>query len=119
MLPKKGKHDADYTEAIATAKAKQRPTRAGKADRGIFEKVPGSGVWWIRYVDAQGRYRREIAGTWGNADMLLIKRKNEGIARAEAPRDSATPTRAICRDCIGCTRLFASIRGAGAMMNHA
>jgi hypothetical protein len=21
--------------------------------RGIYEKVPGSGVWWIQYTDAQ------------------------------------------------------------------
>jgi len=57
----------------------KRRARAGKPDRGIFEKLRGSGVWWIRYVDAQGRYRREKAGTWGNADKLLTKRKSEAL----------------------------------------
>lgn len=31
--------------------------------RGIFEKVPGSGTWWIHWYDAQGRRHREKAGT--------------------------------------------------------
>lgn len=67
------------------AEAKKCRARAGKPDRGIFEKVPGSGVWWIRYVDAQGRYRREKAGTWGNADKLLTKRKNEALQGKKLP----------------------------------
>ena len=47
--------------------------------------MPGSGVWWIRYVDAQGRYRREKAGTWGNADKLLVKRKSEALQGKKLP----------------------------------
>jgi hypothetical protein len=27
--------------------------------RGVFEKEPGSGVWWIRYFDQFGKKRRE------------------------------------------------------------
>jgi len=63
----------------------KRRARAGKPDRGIFEKRRGSGVWWIRYVDAQGRYRREKAGTWGNADKLLTKRKSEALQGKKLP----------------------------------
>jgi hypothetical protein len=29
------------------------------SQRGIFEKMPGSDDWWIRYADATGRIRRE------------------------------------------------------------
>jgi integrase len=47
--------------------------------------VLGSGVWWIRYVDAQGRYRREKVGTWGNADRLLTKRKNDALQGKKLP----------------------------------
>jgi integrase len=47
--------------------------------------VPGSGEWWIRYVDAQGRYRREKAGTWGSADKLLTKRKGEALEGKKLP----------------------------------
>jgi integrase len=64
---------------------KTRRARAGKPDRGIFEKVLGSGVWWIRYVDAHGRYRREKAGTWGSADKLLTKRRNEALQGKKLP----------------------------------
>ena len=71
--------------ARVTAERKKHRARAGKPDRGIFEKVPGSGVWWIRYVDAQGRYRREKAGTWSNGDKLLTKRKNEALRGKKLP----------------------------------
>lgn len=27
--------------------------------RGIFGRVPGLGVWWIRFGDATGRIRRQ------------------------------------------------------------
>jgi hypothetical protein len=69
----------------AKAESKKRRARANKPDRGIFEKVPGSGVWWIRYVDAEGRYRREKVGTWGNADKLLTKRKNQALQGKKLP----------------------------------
>lgn len=60
--------------------------RAGKPQRrGVFEKAPGSEIWWIRYVDCQGRYRREKAGTWSNADKLLSKRKTEALQGRKLP----------------------------------
>jgi integrase len=45
--------------------------------RGVFEKEPGSGVWWIRYADASGHIRREIAGPKSTAISLYQKRKTE------------------------------------------
>jgi integrase len=48
--------------------------------RGIFEKAPGSGIWWIRFNDAQGRYRREKAGTKGMAIDLAL---NTGLRLGE------------------------------------
>jgi site-specific recombinase XerD len=59
--------------------------RARRNPRGVFEKVPGSGEWWIRYVDAQGRYRREKAGTKGVAIDLVRKRKNEALQGKKLP----------------------------------
>lgn len=53
--------------------------------RGVFEKVPGSGDWWIRYFDAQGRLRREKAGTWSCARDLYIKRKNDALDKRKLP----------------------------------
>ena len=85
--------NSETTASTATtAKARERRARAGKAARGIFEKLPGSGVWWIRYVDSQGRYRREKAGTWGSADKLLTKRKNEALQGKKLPETLRQPT---------------------------
>ena len=56
-----------------------------KKVRGIFEKVPGSDVWWIRFTDASGVYRREKAGTWSAAQKLLVKRRNEALVGRKLP----------------------------------
>jgi len=53
--------------------------------RGIYEKTPGSGVWWIRYVDAKGRLRREKAGTKSAAILLYRKRKQEALEGRKLP----------------------------------
>jgi integrase len=97
------------TQAVTTAKAgeKTRRARAGKPDRGIFEKVPGSGEWWIRYVDAHGRYRREKAGTWGNADKLVTKRKNDALQGKKLPetlRQRVVPFSEIADDALTYSR---------------
>jgi hypothetical protein len=59
--------------------------KKGRNARGVLEKVPGSDIWWIRYVDTQGRYRREKAGTWATARDLYIKRKNEALVGKKLP----------------------------------
>jgi len=53
--------------------------------RGLYEKFPGSGIWWIRYVDAQGRLRREKAGTKSTARDLYHKRKQEALEGRKLP----------------------------------
>jgi integrase len=50
-------------------------------ERGIFEKVADSGIFWVRYTDGQGRYRREVAGTYSQAAKLLSKRRGEALQR--------------------------------------
>jgi hypothetical protein len=44
--------------------------------RGVFEKVAGSGVWWIRYF-AEGRKRRECIGRYEEAVDAYYQRKAE------------------------------------------
>jgi integrase len=56
-----------------------------KKSRGIFEKHLGTGVWWIRYTDGSGRYRREVAGSWAQARDLLKKRHGEALQRKKLP----------------------------------
>lgn len=45
--------------------------------RGVWERVPGSGVWWARYRDKSGKLHREKAGRKSDAIALLNKRRNE------------------------------------------
>jgi hypothetical protein len=56
--------------------------------RGVFEKVKGSGVWWIRYGDTDGRLRREKAGTKAVAIKLYRKRKQEASKAGSCRRTS-------------------------------
>lgn len=48
-----------------------------KRTRGIFEKIPGSGVWWIQYADASGRIHREKVGSFEEAETRRRIRKEE------------------------------------------
>jgi site-specific recombinase XerD len=58
--------------------------RTAKKVRGVFEKVPGSNVWWIQYF-ANGRRHREKAGTKTAANDLLTKRKNAVLVGEKLP----------------------------------
>jgi site-specific recombinase XerD len=73
--------------AFRTAKAANGKRRS---PRGIYEKTPG--VWYIRYVDAQGRFRREKAGTKGIAIDLYRKRKVEALVGKKLPEKLRRPT---------------------------
>ncbi len=53
--------------------------------RGIFEKVPDSGEWWIRFADATGRIRREKIGTKSAALTMYHKRKAEALQGKKLP----------------------------------
>jgi site-specific recombinase XerD len=56
-----------------------------KQTRGVYEKVPGSGVWWIRYADSTGRIRREKVGNKGAAIKLYQKRKTAVLEGKKLP----------------------------------
>ncbi|MBZ5543377.1 MAG: tyrosine-type recombinase/integrase [Acidobacteriia bacterium] len=45
--------------------------------RGVYERDPGSGVWWIRWHDGQGRRHREKVGSKAAAIKLAEKRRVE------------------------------------------
>jgi len=62
--------------------------------RGVFEKVLDSGEWWIRYVDAEGRYRGEKVGTKGMAIDLYRKRKTEACRERNSRRSFGGASRA-------------------------
>ena len=56
-----------------------------KSVKGVYEKVPGSKVWWIRYHDANSRLRREKAGKKSDAITLYQKRKGEALSGKKLP----------------------------------
>jgi site-specific recombinase XerD len=62
-----------------------RQKRAQQLPRGVYEKAPGSGIFWIRYVDSEGRFRREKAGTKSNAIDLYRKRKTQALEGKKLP----------------------------------
>ena len=59
--------------------------REARKVRGVYEKVPGSGVWWVRHADATGRIRRELAGAKSAAVALYQKRKTEALEGKKLP----------------------------------
>lgn len=61
-----------------------------KKVRGVFEKVPGSGVWWIRFIDAEGALRREKAGSKSAAITLYGKRKSDAWQGNKLPKKLRT-----------------------------
>jgi site-specific recombinase XerD len=75
--------------AVDTTKAEKprvRTAQQSRKGRGVFEKVPGSGIWWIRFFDAEHRLRRERVGTWAAARDLYFRRKNEAVEGRKLPK---------------------------------
>src|ERR1700761_9542442 len=56
-----------------------------EAIRGIYEKIPGSGVWWIRWTDSEGKLHREKAGRRSDAKTLVDKRRTEILQQKKLP----------------------------------
>lgn len=81
--------------------------KEGMKQRGIFEKVLASGIWWIRYADSAGRIRREKVGTKSAALTLYRKRKTEALQGRKLPetlRRRAVLLRELCEDAISYAR---------------
>ncbi|MGO9338020.1 MAG: tyrosine-type recombinase/integrase [Terracidiphilus sp.] len=76
---------------------KQQPEKI----RGVWEREPGSNVWWIRYRDALGKLRREKVGRRGDAIDLLNKRRNErrvGVKLPDNLRDAGVKFKTLADD---------------------
>lgn len=55
-----------------------------KKTRGVFEKQPNSGIWWIQYY-AEGKRHREKVGRKSDAIKLYQKRKSDAHAGVKLP----------------------------------
>jgi integrase len=53
--------------------------------QGIVERIPGSGVWWIRWTDHLGKRHLEKVGRRSDAISLLAKRRHEKLLRKKLP----------------------------------
>jgi integrase len=60
--------------------------------RGIYERDPGSGVWWICYFDRFGKRHREKAGTKSVAIKLYGKRKRQVLEGKKLPESFRKPS---------------------------
>jgi integrase len=56
-----------------------------KGCKGVFERPVGSNIWWIRYIDASGKERREKAGSKSVAIQLYRKRKQQALEGKKLP----------------------------------
>lgn len=56
-----------------------------KKVKGIFEKIPGSGIWWIEWYDSDHKRHREKAGRRSDALELYRTRKAEAWAGVKVP----------------------------------
>jgi site-specific recombinase XerD len=59
--------------------------------RGVYERQPGSKVWWIRYYDQFGKKHREKAGTKSAAIKLYGKRKQQALEGKKLPEKLRQP----------------------------
>ncbi len=64
--------------------------RASTPARGLWEREPGSGVWWIRFRDTEGKLHREKVGRKSDAEALLNKRRNERRVGMKMPENVRT-----------------------------
>ena len=83
-----------------TKAAKKRKQEEPKV-RGVWERIPGSGVYWVRFRDADGKLRREKAGRKGDAIDLFRKRTEErrvGLKLPENLRAVGVRFSSLCDD---------------------
>lgn len=52
---------------------------------GLVERIPGSGIWWIRWSDNAGNRHLEKVGRRSDAIALLGKRRHEKLLRKKIP----------------------------------
>jgi integrase len=53
--------------------------------RGVYERLKGSGIWWIRWTDLEGKKRREKVGQRSAAKSLLSIRKAQKLQEVKIP----------------------------------
>lgn len=73
------------------------------ARRGVFERINGAGIWWIRLTDQDGRKQREKTKTYSAAQKLLAKRHTQKLEGKKLPENLRTKNvtfRELCDDAL-------------------
>src|ERR1035437_8279870 len=70
---------------VTTRKTTSPQRTAATPIRGLYERKPGSGIWWIRWTDGQGSLHREKAGRRTDAQTLIAKRRTETLQNKKLP----------------------------------
>jgi hypothetical protein len=65
------------------------PRRVTRKEKGVFEKVPGSEIWWIRYKIAEVEHREKV-GRRGDAINLHKIRKADMLRGIKMPANMRT-----------------------------
>ena len=86
--------------------------------RGVFEKVKGSGKWWIRYTGADGKRHQETAGRHSDAIDLLAKRLHEKLLKKKLPEKIRTEKDKITFEDLAKDALLHSREENGARAEH-
>lgn len=64
---------------------RKRGRKKDNPDTGLFERVAGSGVWWIQWHDGQGKRHREKVGSKAAARQLYAERKTRVLRNEKLP----------------------------------
>jgi integrase len=64
-------------DATLSRRANKRTTSTEPKQRGVFERPPDSGVWWVQFFDVNGKRRREKVGRYSDAVNRYDKLKAE------------------------------------------
>jgi site-specific recombinase XerD len=80
----------------------KHPSPVPVAIRGVYERVPGSGIWWIRWTDSNGKLHREKVGRRSDAIALVQKRRTETLQKKKLPEQFRPKVRfnSLCDDAI-------------------
>jgi len=53
--------------------------------KGVYKKNPDVDIWWIRWIDAEGKRRTESIGTFGDAVSAIQRKLTEKRAELQIP----------------------------------
>lgn len=71
---------------MATQDTKTGKKKTPAKERGLFEKPPGSGIWWVRWYDEHGKVHREKAGRRDTAKKIYASRTADAWNRRKTPQ---------------------------------